>query len=185
MHIEPEQMPARTRGEAIAVEVRAIADGLGLGVHNLHLHSVEQRYTLDADVEVDAALSLEASHVQVTEFENRVRAALEDIVEVVTHIEPVQAAGAEEVAEDEEAERVRAQIVAVGDRSCGRGATHHITLRRLDGRYDVSLHVVAPGESSVVEAHLLAEEVERQLREAIAGLERVTVHVEPPEGRND
>lgn len=185
VHIEPGQMPAPTRGEAIAVEVRAIADGLGLGVHNLHLHSVEQGYTLDADVEVDAALSLEASHVQVTEFENRVRAALEDIVEVVTHIEPGQAAGAEEAAEDEEAEWVRAQIVAVGDRVCGRGAAHHITLRRLDGRYDVSLHIVAPGESSVVEAHLLAEEVERQLREAIAGLERVTVHVEPPEGRDD
>jgi divalent metal cation (Fe/Co/Zn/Cd) transporter len=121
----------------------------------------------------------------VTEVENRVRAALEDIVEVVTHIEPGQAAGAEEAAEDEEAEWVRAQTVAVGDRVCGRGAAHHITLRRLDGRYDVSLHVIAPGESSVVEAHLLAEEVERQLRETIAGLERVTVHVEPPEGRDD
>jgi len=185
VHVEPGQAPARTRGEAIAVEVRAIADGLGLGVHNLHLHAVEQGYTLDADVEVDAALSLEASHAQVTEFENRVRAALGDVVEVVTHIEPAQAAGVEEVVVDDEAERVRAQIVAVGDRVCGRGAAHHVTLRRLDGRYDVSLHVVAPGKSSVVEAHLLAEEVERQLREAIAGLERVTVHVEPPEGRDD
>ena len=185
VHVEPGQMPARTRSEAIAVEVRAIADGLGLGVHNLHLHSVEQGYTLDADVEVDAALSLEASHVQVTEFENRVRAALEDVVELVTHIEPAQAAGAEEVVDDDEAERVRGQIVAIGDRVCGRGAAHHVTLRRLDGRYDVSLHIVAPGQSSVVEAHLLAEEVERQLRETIASLERVTVHVEPPEGRDD
>ncbi len=185
VHVEPGLRPAPTRLEAITVQVRAIADGLGLGVHNLHMHAGRDGYTLDVDVEVDASLSLEASHAQVSAFENRVRAALPDVVEIATHIEPVYSAGAEEIAQDAEADRVRAQIVAVGDRLCGQGATHHVTLRRSDGRYDVSLHVVASGRASVVEAHLLAEEIERQLREQIDHLVRVTVHVEPPEGRDD
>jgi cation diffusion facilitator family transporter len=182
VHVEPGLRPAPTRWEAIAVQVRAIADGLGLGVHNLHMHPGREGYTLDVDVEVDASLSLEASHAQVTAFENRVRAALPDVVEIATHIEPVYAAGAEEVPQDAEADRVRAQIVAVGDRVSGQGATHHVTLRRSDDRYDASLHVVASGQASVVEAHLLAEAVERRLREEIGNLDRVTVHVEPPEG---
>ncbi|MGH2593563.1 MAG: cation-efflux pump [Anaerolineae bacterium] len=185
VHIEPGQLPAPTRWEAIAVQVRAVADGLGLGVHNLHMHPGAKGYTVDVDVEVDASLSLDASHSQVTEFENRIRAALPDVVEIATHIEPTRASTAEEIAQDADAERVRAQIVEVGDRLCGRGTTHHVTLRRLDGRYDVSLHIVASGESSIVEAHLLAEEVERRLREAIGVLDQVTVHVEPPEGRDD
>ena len=185
VHIEPGQLPAPTRWEAISVQVRAIADGLGLGVHNLHLHPGPNGYTVDVDVEVDASFSLDISHRRVTEFEQRVRAALPDVVEIATHIEPMRAPTAEETAQDAHAERVRKQIVEVGDRVCGRGTTHHVTVRRLDGRYDVSLHIVASGKSSIVEAHRLAEEVERQLREAIDGLDQVTVHVEPPEGRDD
>ncbi len=185
VHIEPGQLPAPTRPEAIAVQVRAIADGLGLGVHNLHLHAGPNGYTLDVDVEVDASLSLDISHRRVTEFEQRVRAALPDVIEIATHIEPAYASAEEGIAQDVDAERVREQIVEVGDRVCGQGTTHHVTVRRLDGRYDVSLHIVASGKSSIVEAHRLAEEVERQLREAIDGLDQVTVHVEPPEGRDD
>lgn len=185
VHIEPGIRPASTPWEAISVQVRAIADGLGLGVHNVHLHPGRAGHALDVDVEVDASLSLEESHRQVTEFERRVRAALPDVLEVATHIEPVRAPAEEETPQDAEAERVRAQIRQIGDRLCGRGATHHIALRRSNRLYDVSLHVVAAGESSIVEAHLLAEEVERQLREAIDTLDEVTVHVEPPEGRDD
>jgi cation diffusion facilitator family transporter len=185
VHIEPGVLPAATRWEAIAVQVRALADGLGLGAHNLHVHPGERGYTLDVDVEVDASLSLEHSHRIVTEFERRVRAALPDVVEIATHIEPMPAVGAEDMPRDTDAERVRTQIIAIGDRICGPGTTHHIALRRLNGLYDVSLHIVAAGQASIVEAHLLAEEVERQLREEIHSLDEVTVHVEPPEGRDD
>ena len=185
VHIEPGMRPAATRWESISVQVRAIADGLGLGVHNLHIHPGDAGYALDADVEVDALLSLEESHRQVTEFERRVRQALPDVAELVTHIEPTSTTGAEEAPRDAEAERIRSRVVAVGDRLSGRGATHHVVLRRLNGLYDASLHIVAAGQSSIVEAHLLAEEVERQLREEIHVLDEVTVHVEPPEGRDD
>ncbi len=185
VHVEPGQLSAPSRWEAIAVQARAIADGLGLGVHNLHTHPAANGYTLDIDVEVDAALSLEASHRLVTDFEQRVRAALPDVVEIATHIEPMRAAEAQEIATDEEAGRLQAQIVEIGDRLCGRGATHHVTLRRMNSRYDVSLHVVWAGDSPITEAHLMAEEIERQLRQAIGTLDQVTVHVEPPEGRDD
>ncbi|HLF25591.1 MAG TPA: cation-efflux pump [Anaerolineae bacterium] len=185
VHVEPGHLPPPTRWDAIAVQVRAIADGLGLGVHNLHMHPSANGYTVDVDVEVDAALSLEASHRQVTEFENRVRAALSDVVEIATHIEPMRASDAPEIALDAAADRVRAQIVAIGDQLCGPGATHHITLRRTADRYDASLHVIWAGDSSIIEAHLVAEELERQLREVISTLDQVTVHVEPPEGRDD
>lgn len=185
VHIEPGQRPPAARWESIAVEVRAIADGLGLGVHNLHMHPNPGGYTVDIDVEVDAALSLEESHRQVTAFEQRVRAEVMDVVDIATHIEPMRAVDTEEIAEDEDADQVKAHIVEIGDRLCGSGATHHITLRRMDGRYDVSLHVLWAGDTPIVEAHLIAEEIERQLREVIAGLDHVTVHVEPSEGRDD
>jgi divalent metal cation (Fe/Co/Zn/Cd) transporter len=133
---------------------------------------------------VDATLSLEESHRLVSEFERRVCEALPDVVEIVTHIEPAHPALADERLDDAKAEQIKAQVVEVGDRVCGVRATHHVRLRRLPNGYDVSLHVVAPGDTPIVESHLLAEEVERRLRAAIDGLEQVTVHVEPPEERD-
>jgi cation diffusion facilitator family transporter len=185
VHIEPGQRPPAARWESIAVEVRAIADGLGLGVHNLHMHPNPGGYAVDVDVEVDAMLSLEESHQQVTAFEQRVRAEVQNVVDIATHIEPMRAVDTEEIADDDDAKRVKARIVEIGDRLCGSGATHHVTLRRMNGQYDVSLHVVWAGDTPIVEAHLLAEEIERQMRAAIDGLDHVTVHVEPPEGRDD
>jgi divalent metal cation (Fe/Co/Zn/Cd) transporter len=80
---------------------------------------------------------------------------------------------------------LKASIAEMGDRIGGQGATHRITLRRLGGRYDVSLHIISAGSTPIVEAHLLAEEVERQLRQMIDGLDHVTVHVEPPDSPDD
>ena len=185
VHIEPGLPPAPSRWESIAVAVRAIADGLGLGVHNIHMHPGSNGYAVDIDVEVDASLSLEDSHRIVTEFEQRVRVDVPDVSDIATHIEPMVALDNEVIVTDEDAQRLKARIVEIGDRLCGVGATHHITLRRMDGRYDVSLHIVRAGDTPITEAHLIAEELERQLREIIGGLDRVTVHVEPPEGRDD
>ena len=185
VHIEPGHQPAPARWGSISVEVRAIADGLGLGVHNLHMHPGPNGYTLDIDVEVDASLSLGDSHRQVSEFERRVRAEVTDVADIATHIEPLVALDTEEIVDDVEAQRLTARITEIGDRLCGAGATHHITLRRMDGRYDVSLHLVWASDRPITEAHVVAEELERQLRELIAGLDHVTVHVEPPEGRDD
>lgn len=46
-------------------------------------------------------------------------------------------------------------------------------------RIDVSLHCHAPGSAPFIEAHLLAENVERELRAALPQLDHVTIHVEP------
>ena len=185
VHVEPGQWPAPSRPEAIAVQVRAAADGLGLGVHNLHMHDGAQGYTLDVDVEVDAELSLDESHRQVTEFERRVLATLPDVAEIATHIEPMRAVDSEELADDADARRVKARVAEIGDRIFGAGATHHITLHRMADRLDVSLHIVAAGDLPIGDAHVLSEEVERSLRANLDGLDRVTVHVEPPEGRDE
>ena len=43
------------------------------------------------------------------------------------------------------------------------------------------MHCAVPGDTSLPEAHLIAEKVERQLRAELPQLEHVTIHVEPPE----
>jgi divalent metal cation (Fe/Co/Zn/Cd) transporter len=51
----------------------------------------------------------------------------------------------------------------------------------LPDRIDVSMHCQVPGNTSLPEAHWIAEKVEQQLRAELPQLEHVTIHMEPPE----
>ena len=183
VHIEPGQQTPLSEWDALAVHLRALADGLGLGVHNLHVDMLDGGYIVDVDVEANSALSLEESHRLVTEFEMRAQADIPRLMEIVTHIEPTAPGDHPDPIRGAEAERLRARVVEVADRICGQGAAHHIILRQshLPERIDLSFHCIVPGSTSLPEAHLIAEQVERQLRAALPELEHVTIHVEPPE----
>ena len=186
VHIEPGQFKPLSEWEAMAVHLRALADGLGLGVHNLHVDVLENGYIVDVDVEVNSTLSLTESHQLVTEFERRARADIPRLTEIVTHIEPTAPGDHPKAIEGAEAEQLRRRIIEVADQVCGRGMAHHFILRQshLPHRIDLSLHCVVTGNPSLPEAHLVAEEMERRLRAALPELEHVTIHVEPPEERD-
>jgi divalent metal cation (Fe/Co/Zn/Cd) transporter len=185
VHIEPGQHAPASEWETLAVQLRQLADGLGLGVHNLHVDVLGGGYIVDVDVEIDAALSLEMSHRIVSEFESRARAGIPQLVEIVTHLEPTEPGDHPRPIEGAEAEALRRRIIEIADEVCGCGSGHHIILRHshLPDRIDLSMHCEVDGETSLVEAHLIAERVERQLRAELPQLEHVTIHMEPPEER--
>ena len=166
-------------------QARALADGLGLGIHNLRVDVLNGGYIVDVDVEIDSALSLTTSHQIVTEFEARARAEIPRLLEIVTHLEPTAPGDHPRPIEGAEGEVLRAQIIQLADEVCGPGTAHHLILRRshLPDRVDLSMHLEVPGDTSLPEAHLIAEKVEQLLRAALPQLEHVTIHVEPPEER--
>jgi len=186
VHIEPGQHLPVSEWEALAVHLRQLADGLGLGVHNVHIDVLDAGYIVDVDVEVDASLSLEMSHRLATEFETRARNEIPYLGDIVTHLEPIAPGDHPQPIEGAEAEALRLQIVHVADKICGAGTTHHIILRHshIAHRVDVSCHCEVPGHTSLTDAHLIAEEVERQLRTTLPQLDHVTIHVEPPGARD-
>jgi divalent metal cation (Fe/Co/Zn/Cd) transporter len=182
VNIEPGETPALSDWEAITVRLRAIADGLGLGVHNVHIDVLNGGYLVDVDVEVTSDLSLTQSHALVSEFEARARRGLPQMTEIVTHIEPTLPGDFPNPLIDDDAAGLRDQILEIADRIGGSNAAHHVILRHSHSpdHIDVSLHCSAPGDSSLIEAHLLAERVERQLRAELPQLDHITIHVEPP-----
>jgi cation diffusion facilitator family transporter len=186
VQIEPGQQAPLSEWDAIAVRLRAIADGLGLGVHNLHIDVIPTGYLVDVDVEVNSDFSLGQSHALVTQLEARARAELPQVTEIVTHIEPMEPGDTTRPITGRDAETLRAAIIRIGDRVAGTGACHHVILRRSPSpkRVDMSLHCVLPGESPVVAAHLIAEQIERELRVELSQLDHITIHVEPPEARD-
>jgi divalent metal cation (Fe/Co/Zn/Cd) transporter len=100
---------------------------------------------------------------------------------IVTHTSPALPGNVALLLDEAEVAGLRDQIVTIADRMCGADAGHHIILRHShapDG-IDVSLHCHAPGSTPLIEAHVLAERVERELRAALPQLDHITIHVEP------
>lgn len=186
VHIEPGVLTPSSEWETLAVRLRALADGLGLGIHNLHVDELSGGYIVDVDVEIDSTLSLETSHRIVSEFEARARAEIPRLLEIVTHLEPTEPGDHPKPIEGAAAAALRQRILEIADDVCGCGAGHHIILRHSHrpDRIDLSMHCAVDGATSLPEAHLIAERVERELRAALPQLEHVTIHIEPPEERD-
>jgi cation diffusion facilitator family transporter len=159
---------------------RAVADALGMNVHEVVPVRTPSGVVLDMHVEMDGNLSLKEAHLQVTELERRVRSRLPDVVDVVTHIEPAPT-GETKTAEDRTAHDIRRRIVAIAYELYPDANWHDIRVLQDGEGYALSLHCHLPGDVTLDHAHRIAEHVETQIRATIPQVTRVTIHTEPPE----
>jgi cation diffusion facilitator family transporter len=176
LHAEPQDLGAL---------VRATAAAHGIHVHGLRSLQNGKLLNLDLHVEVDASLTLQDAHAAVTAFEQDLRKASARSLEIVSHIEPVvrRLTPIQSTSVQEE-KRVRQAVTEILARVCGPQSAHHIRLLPAgNGRRDLSLHCYVSGGMSVVSAHELSEEVERQIRDHLPDLDKIIVHVEPTEER--
>jgi cation diffusion facilitator family transporter len=100
-----------------------------------------------------------------------VEAALHDALpgsDVVVHVEP---------SHDEEAIRDRAHSAALG--VPGVREVHNVSVLRVGGRTELSLHLKLPGELALEEAHELATQVEEAIKAAVPEADSVQTHLEP------
>ncbi len=182
VHVEPNgALPEAGGREQIAVQLRRLATGLGLSVHDVWAYEIKGKYYVETHLEVDGALSLREAHELASELERRARQDMPQLVELTTHIEPRgELLGAGDFYDVGRAEL--AQLVQqVIESSEGAENCHDVQLRQYGGKWVVSLHCDLPGELPLVQAHLVSATLEARLREEIPGLERVVIHTEPRE----
>jgi len=162
------------------LQARAIADALGLSIHEVTEILTDQGLTLEMHVEVDPALTLRVAHTQVTELERRICLSIPEIKNVITHIEPASGQpGA--VMHTARAISQRDQAVKIANELYPDAHWHDATIRPVLGGYAMTLDCWLPGTVSVQEAHTIAEHVETSIRAALPQVQRVTIHTEPPE----
>ncbi|MGH2523485.1 MAG: cation transporter dimerization domain-containing protein, partial [Anaerolineales bacterium] len=183
VHVEPARPePAASPLETIALTLRGLADGLGIGLHDLHAHAERDGgYSVEMHVEVEAGLTLGQAHNLADEFERRARESLPELRSFVTHIEPLPAALPDEAGRIGHTGELRQRITTLADDVAGPGACHNVELHNVEGHLTATLHVTQPADEPLVEAHALAEAIERRLHSHESRLDRVVVHVEPPE----
>jgi len=130
-----------------------------------------------------ADLTLGEAHAVANTFEEHARAAVPRLSALVTHLEPLQTELSDEdsrMAAPRQA-ALKERLTKLTDDVAGPGATHNVVLHSLDGHLTATLHVTQPTDKPLTEAHALAEAIERRLQASESSLDRVVVHVEPPE----
>jgi cation diffusion facilitator family transporter len=178
IHMEPSDSPGEQSQEQIAVQLRRLADGLGIGVHGVWVHEIDRRYYTEVHLEIDGSLSLRQAHERVSLLEERARAEIPHLVELTTHIEPqgqlIQAPDPG-LAEAQVAQLVQQAANDMLDAE----ACHRVQVRHNEAGWTVSMHCYLPGEISLTQAHQISTRLEIQLLEKVPELERVIIHTEP------
>jgi cation diffusion facilitator family transporter len=180
VHVDPVRGP----DESLSQSVSAAAARLGLRVHDVHAHQVRDLYFVDLHVKVPADMTLGQAHDRVSRLELAVREELPRVRDIHSHIEPLVAPVLPVAARNEEEDaRLRARIAEAVREVREIDGYNRLHIRPGPGGHDVVLHCLADPDLPVVEAHRLADQVEKLLHVRIPGLNRVLVHVEP-EGEN-
>jgi divalent metal cation (Fe/Co/Zn/Cd) transporter len=124
-------------------------------------------YFAEAIIGVSPEAVVGEGHAAADEVERAVQNALPG-TDVVVHVEPSDARG-----KLIEAVRVAAMSVR------GVREIHNLTLVKVEGKKEVTLHLKLPADLSLEEAHTLASQVERAITSAVPEISGVQTHLEP------
>lgn len=185
VHVEPVRPEASSSPwQELSLSHRNVADGLGIGLHDLHAH-IEQEgdYSVEVHLEMEASLKLGEAHALADEFEHRIREALPAVRSLTTHIEPLKTVLPNEsgLTSPTQVNDLRRRITRLTDQLAGHGACHNVELHNINGHLTATLHITQPPDQSLTKAHALAEKVKQTLRDHEPRLHRIVVHVEPPD----
>jgi divalent metal cation (Fe/Co/Zn/Cd) transporter len=175
--------PRAPRDEHLFESVRAVAQRLGLAVHDVTASQQDGHLFVELHLEVDENLSLREAHRQATELEDGICAL--GNVDVNIHIEPL---GRHIATPDTRAGEMRQLEMAVESFLNHMPATydelincHDVRVRQVEHHILVSCHCVMKSDLSITRVHDVLAALEDSVKERFPQISRVTIHPEPPE----
>lgn len=184
VHLEAQHVPGDAAQDIFAT-LKQIADQLGVRIHESWAHTIDDELYVEVHVGVNPSITLGQAHSLVDNLERELHTRHPEIKEVHTHIEMAshQVEEGDRVSPELEA-MILQEIHQVVQEIPEIGHPHHVIVRRSKGgcgSYHVSLECTIAADTPVIEAHRLAEILERELTDRLPDVEDVFVHLEPPE----
>jgi len=158
----------RAPADAAAAARQAIAGVRpAVELRRLRMRQAAGRHFADVVIGVSFDAAVGQGHAAADAVERAVQSALPE-ADVVVHVEPLG---------DRGAVRERAHAAALGVPRVRE--VHNVSVLSVGSGTELSLHLKLPGELSLDEAHAIAEQVERAIREAVPEVSSVQTHIEP------
>ncbi len=170
VHVEPREAEAEIRE-------RVLAAALGVPyvreIHNLVVLDVDGKIEVSLHLKLPGALALEDAHERAEEVERAIAAAVPEVEDVRTHLEPLsETASGQEISVDAAAvERAVREETGTSPRE--------LRFVETDDGLVAFLTLPVAGNESLADAHARASAVEERVRAAVPGVADVVVHTEP------
>jgi divalent metal cation (Fe/Co/Zn/Cd) transporter len=136
-------------------------------LRRLRMRQAAGRVFADVVIGVPYDAAIGQGHAAADAVERALESALPE-ADVVVHVEPM---------EIDAVMRERAHAAALGVPRVRE--VHNVTVLAVGSGNELSLHLKLPGDLSLEEAHEVAEQVERAIREAVPEISAVQTHLEP------
>jgi divalent metal cation (Fe/Co/Zn/Cd) transporter len=168
--------PVPEQHESLIDDIRATALRAGKAVHNISVREVGAEKHAHLDLEVDGSLNLQAAHDIATDLERTLKEQL-GVTRVSVHIEPLNVPIQAREVHQQPATIHEIERLARSDPRIQR--VHNIALDRVGSQINLALDCEFQPSMALSDAHVAAEQFERQLRRHLPNLGQVLIHTEP------
>ncbi|MEI7498666.1 MAG: cation diffusion facilitator family transporter [Candidatus Falkowbacteria bacterium] len=172
--------PIRLDSETILDRVQTLAAKHNLVVHDIVADTLDNKQFVSYDLEVSDILTMTDAHDLATMLEDEIINELGDDVELNSHIEPLKHdAILSSNVNAEEMKQITTAITTVDLEIKEISQVHNVLVRKIEDKYFVSFHCLAPGELSLERVHDVVNHFEYLLKEQVPAIKRVVIHAEP------
>ncbi|HXY25392.1 MAG TPA: cation diffusion facilitator family transporter [Candidatus Acidoferrum sp.] len=179
--------PRAPQGESLFEAIRAVAQRMGLAIHDVHALQQDGQLFVELHLEVDENLSLRDAHRQASELEDKIRELRGGPIEVNIHIEPLGRHIATPDTGIGEMKQLSAAIEEFVNHlrsefdelvNC-----HEVHVRQVEHRLLVSCHCTMKSVLPITQVHDVTAALEDRVKERFQQVSRVTIHPEPVDER--
>lgn len=167
--------------ESVVETVHSVAGRNGLSVHSIRVNWNDSRINLDMHIEVPESDTVAQAHERVSRVEAQLRNEILNLDEISTHIEPQGDQESRHIVNLANSDQIKLIVTSLPKTMPDVKNCHNIIVYKEGENYSLSFHCTLSPTISISEAHRITAEMERRLIHEISGVDRVYIHVEPPE----
>jgi cation diffusion facilitator family transporter len=183
--------PRAPRDEHLFESIRAVAQQLGLQIHDLTAYQQDGQLFVELHLEVDENLSLGEAHRRATELEEGIRGLKTNPAtsgaDVNIHIEPLGRHIATPDTRAGEMRYLEASVESFLNALPGEYDElincHNVRVLQVEQHILVSCHCTMKRDLPITRIHDVTAALEDRLKEKFPQISRVTIHPEPPEAQ--
>ena len=179
VHVEPRA----PEGEHLFEAIRAVAQRMGLAIHDIHASQQDGRLFIELHLEVDENLTLREAHRQASDLEDKILELRGGAAEVNIHIEPLGRHIATPDAGLGEMNQLAKDIEDFVNRLAAEFDElvncHDVRVRQVEHHILVSCHCTMKSELPITQIHDVTAALEDRVKEKFQQIYRVTIHPEP------
>ncbi|HMD39286.1 MAG TPA: cation-efflux pump [Candidatus Acidoferrum sp.] len=177
--------PRAPQGEHLFEAIRAVAQRMGLAIHDVTALQHAGQLFIELHLEVDENLNLRDAHRQASELEDEIQKLRNGSTQVNIHIEPLGRhiatpdSGAAEMKQLSKAiEEFLNNLPSEFDELVN---CHDVSVRQVEHHILASCHCTMRGALPITQVHDVTAALEDRVKENFPQIYRVTIHPEPVE----